>query len=276
MAEFPWARIYRHGVNRGGGILLTSQLVVTAAHCVAEVCVGDPEDAICVSMGHDTTPVPASLVERVATKDLALLKPSQPLGSSVRLPWASRCRRGDEWFAPSRPTLSDPQLDGSVSGTMNYECVAGGVLHALQLTTRSSLGNYEGYSGGPVFLEPEEANKVIGILIEQYPDRAELDRATNTLFAAAIEGVIEQFDTLSTSYLLRSLFEHAENRDSARLEPIPLDEPGPADLTVAERVASTVLGWSGAVDVVDPEIRSVHQALVSKWVTQHTDEAGDV
>jgi hypothetical protein len=272
MSEFPWVRIYHHGVNRGGGILLTSQLVVTAAHCVAGVCVGHPEDEVTASMGHGTVPVPARLVERVDAKDLALLKLSQPMGSSVRLPWASRCRRGDGWFAPSRPTRSDPELDGSVTGTMAYECVAGGVVEAVQLTTQAHLGNYEGYSGGPVFLSPEEANKVIGILIEQYPDRIDLDRASNTLFAAAIEGVIDQFDTLGTGYLLRSLFEHSVPEKPR--EPVSLDAAG--DRAAAERSAATVLGWHGSFDVVDPEVRSVHQALVSKWVTRHADEAGDL
>lgn len=278
MPDFPWVRIYCHGVNRGGGILLTSQLVVTAAHCVADVGVGHPEDAVTATMGHSTMPVPARLVERVDAKDLALLKLSQPLGSAVRLPWASRCRRGDDWFAPSRPTLSDPELDGSVTGTMTYECVAGGVVEAVQLTTQAHLGNYEGYSGGPVFLSPEQVNRVIGILIEQYPDRIDLGRASNTLFAAAIEGVIDQFDTLGTGYLLRSLFEHQASekpRDEARTS-AALTEVGQSDSAAGERSVTTVLGWHGGFDVVEPEVRSAHQALVSKWAARHADEAGDL
>lgn len=278
MAEFPWVRIAHRGVNRGGGIPLTSQLVVTAAHCVAGMEVGHGADELCVTIGHDLVPTSAQLVECVEAKDLALIRLTQPLGPSLRLPWASRCRRGDDWFAPSRPTMADPELDGSVTGTVRYECAAGGVINAVQLTTQAHLGNYDGYSGGPVFLTPEESNRVIGLLIEQYPDRINLDRATNTLFAAAIEGVIEQFDTLGTGYLLRSLFETPtpnETRTASRELP-PLTSVGMTAWVDAERSAETVLGWHGRFDVVDPEIRSVHQALVSKWVTRHGDGAGDV
>jgi hypothetical protein len=270
MAELPWVRIYCHGHNRGGGILLTSQLVVTAAHCVPGVSVGHPPEAVCAAVGHGSSTVPAQLVERLDAQDLALLRLSQPIGTSVRLPWASRSRRGDGWFAPSRPTMSDPELDGSVTGTMNYETVSGGVVQAVQLNTQAHLGNYEGYSGGPVFLSPEESNRIIGILIEQYPDRINLDRASNTLFAAAIEGVLEQFRTLGTAYLLRSLFESPAPSSARDPAPLTLAEAGSADWVAAERSAKVVLGWL-AVDVVDPEIRSVHQALVSKWVTRHGD-----
>jgi hypothetical protein len=265
MAELPWVRIYRDGVNRGGGIPLTSQFVVTAAHCVEGVEVGHSPEVLCAKIGHGADTIPARLVERADSRDLALIRLSQPMGSSVRLPWASRCRRGDGWFAPSRPTVSDPELDGSVTGTMDYKCASGDVLHAIQLTTHAILGNYEGYSGGPVFLSPEESNRVIGLLIEQYPDRIALDRASNTLFAAAIEGVLEQFTTLSTGYLLRSL-----------LEPSAPPRPARTNDNPTWNAAETVLGWHATFDVVDPEVRLVHQALVSKWVTQHAGEAGDV
>jgi hypothetical protein len=262
MAEFPWARIHRHGANRGGGIFLTSQLVVTAAHCLDGVRVGHEADAVCVSLGHGT-PIPAQLVERVDTNDLALLKLTQPIGLSARLPLVSPCRRGDEWFAPARPTTSDPELDGAVTATVPYTCVAGGLIQAVQLTTQTPLGHYEGYSGGPVFLSPEDANKVIGLLIEQYPDRIDPDRATNTLFAAAIQGVMEQFDSLRSAYLIRTLM--FENLVPAR-RPVP-------DVNWAD--AENVVGWHGLFDVVEPEVRSLHQALVSKWATRQGDETGE-
>lgn len=267
MTEFPWARIHRHGANRGGGIFLTSQLVVTAAHCLDGVRVGHEVDAVCVSLGHGT-PVPAQLVECVETNDLALLKLTQPIGLSARLPLVSPCRRGDVWFAPARPTMSDPELDGSVTATVPYTCAAGGLIQAVQLTTQAQLGHYEGYSGGPVFLSPEEANKVIGLLIEQYPDRIDPDRVTNTLFAAAIQGVMEQFDALRSAYLLRTLvFEN---------QPSPARRPAAGvNWADAERTADNVVAWHGPLDVVEPEVRSLHQALVSKWATLQGDEAGE-
>jgi hypothetical protein len=247
--------------------------MVTAAHCVDGLEIGHGPDILAVSLGHGA-PIPAKLVERADSWDLALIKLSRPMGNMVRFPWASRCSRGDGWFAPSRPTQSDPELDGHVTGQFTYECFAGDVIEAIQLTTQAGLGNYEGYSGGPVFLLPEDSNRVIGILIEQYPDRVDTDRAGGTLFAAAIEGVIEQFDRLSTAYLLRWLVEGSavKEHDASRGQKSAMPRTG----APAVRKARIVVEWTGDQGVIDPEVRAIHQALINKWVAQHGDEAGEI
>lgn len=272
MPDVPWVRIFCFGDNRGGGVLLTSQLVVTAAHCVRDVAVGHESGVVTASVGHGT-PIDAEVVEKADRWDLALVRLSSPSGSSTQLPWASECYRGDGWFAPSRPTQSDPELEGSVSNTLTYECVAGGQIQAIQLVTQSNLGLFEGYSGGPVFLTPEASKRVAGVLIEQHPDRVDNTRATNVLFAATIAGALDQFELLSTSYLLRYLLSTS---------PVPPGVDGAIDtepgdrvtspIGTAQRRATTTQEWLGEIDVLDPEIRSVHQALVSKWVIEHGDE----
>jgi hypothetical protein len=220
---------------------------------VRGVVVDDP-DAVEVA-AHGMRPVKATLVEQVATSDLALLKLSQPVGSA--LPLASRCCAGDGWFAPARPSLSDPQLVGQVATpTISHQCVAGGTIDAVQLTTQSDLGGYHGYSGGPVFLSPEACNKVIGILIEQYPDRIDARRATNTLFAAAITDAIDQFDSLTNAYLLRMLVDGKP----AAIVPRPKRRAKPS----AEHKA--ILDILDKYGIIDPEIRTVYQVLVSKLI----------
>lgn len=276
MPDVPWVRIFCHGDNRGGGVLLTSQLVVTAAHCVKDVAVGHDSGAVMVSVGHGT-PILAEVVDKADQWDLALVKLSVPVGSSIQLPWASDCYRGDGWFAPSRPTQADPELEGSVSNTLVYECVAGGQIQAIQLLTRADLGVYEGYSGGPVFLTPESSNRVAGVLIEQHPDRAGGDRATNVLFAATMAGAIDQFEKLSTSYLLRYLMSASPTPPAAASVAVTVAEDqvhahAVASGHPAQRRATVAQEWLGEFGVLDPEVRSVHQALVSKWVIEHGAE----
>lgn len=285
MNDLAWARVALDGVDRGGGVLLAPRQLLTAQHCVVGVEIGDDESRLEVSVA-DRAPVHATLEARAEAADLALLKLSHPLGSAVRLPVASRSRRGDKWFAPSRPSKADPELAGDVVGPLLYECQAGGCIDAVQLTTQSVLGDYAGYSGGPVFTTPEDRHSVIGVLIEQFPDHIDHERASNTLFAAAIEGAMDQFESLQTAYLLRMLRDHGETGDQVEAEKdeehrSALDQ---AALTVSggrpdERHVKTVLGWLGASGVIDPEVRGLHQALVNKWVLEHgekDDEREDI
>jgi hypothetical protein len=217
MSESSWVHIFHEGVRRGGGVLLTARLVITTAHCVRHVEVNDASSGLRISVA-DRESVDAKLVDLVEDCDLALLELSKPLGNTLKLPRVSRGTKGDVWFAPCRPSPSDPELDGKVNGSLLYECQAGGTIWAVQLTTDSNLGNYQGYSGGPVFLWPTGDRRLLGVLIEQHPDHIDPLRATNTLFAAAMEEALDQFPTLQNAYLLRCLVEPAEEELYRRTE----------------------------------------------------------
>lgn len=276
MSDLAWARVARDGVDRGGGVLLAPRQLLTASHCVQGVKIGDSETRLQVTVA-DRAPVHAVLQARAESADLALLKLSHSLGSAVRLPVASRGRRGDKWFAPSRPSKTDPELAGDVVGPILYDCQSGGRIDAVQLTTQSLLGDYAGYSGGPVFTTPEDRHNVIGVLIEQYPDRTDPDRFTNTLFAAAIDGAMDQFETLQTAYLLRMLRDHDHDHATAKRDEeyrAALDRlvKPIGDDTVEKRHVRTVLSWLDTAGAVDPEVRGLHQALVNKWVLEHSDK----
>lgn len=276
MTDLFWARVIVGGVDRGGGVALAPRLLVTAAHCVQGVEVGDAESAIEVAVA-GRPPVSAVLQERADRADLALLRLDEPLVSSVRLPHVSGCRRGDPWFAPARPRMTDPELDGHVSSVMLYDCQAGARIEAIQLTTSSVLGNYAGYSGGPVFLEPEDRNRVAGILIEQYPDQVDHARATNVLFAASAQEALDQFNSLSTRYLLRLAVAGNSAEPRARTEDRAPIGPAATAMTtdeVQQRHLQNLLSALIAAGELDPESLPIHLARFQNWLRLNGDDDG--
>jgi hypothetical protein len=86
-----------------------------------------------------------------------------------------------------------------------FTCEGGASIEALQLSVDQILGDYSGYSGGPVEGKPPaegHAPAVVGILLEQAPDRADEKRAGNVLYAATIAEAIARFDHLQVSHLI--------------------------------------------------------------------------
>lgn len=191
-----WVEIRQDERRLGAGFLVTRRLALTAAHCVRDLAEGVPLTIVC-----DGEEMPAQVDEVLPDADLALIRLlSRP--APVQPPRAGTCRRDEAWFGPYRPSPDDPHLSGSVAHeAVDFRCAGGGTVTALQLTTSAALGDYRGYSGGPV-----EAGSggcaVVGILLEQYPDRAGGGRSSNVLFAAALGQALCRFDAFDIAHLI--------------------------------------------------------------------------
>lgn len=187
----------------GAGVLLNRRFAVTALHCLKRL----PSGVRRIDVQVGSVRVPGRIEEVARAVDLALIRITVPLDDSgVSIPLAGLCRANDSWFAPYRPNNADPYLDGDVvAESIPYTCVPGGTLDAIQLECRQHLGDYSGYSGGPVERRFEEHAELVGILIEQYPDRQMPGRATNTLFAAPVREAVRRFESLHVAHLAAAL-----------------------------------------------------------------------
>jgi hypothetical protein len=199
-----WVEICQNGSKLGAGFVVTRHYVITALHCLRGFTPDDEDLELSFPTGEVT---PGRIYECAPDVDLALIDILKPQDKAPALPNADRARQGDAWFAPYRPHSDEPHLAGDVaSGAMAYRCVAGYEIEALQLNCSQAIGDYSGYSGGPV--ERREGNgdpSLIGVLVEQHLDRQDSDRASGVLFAATMAEAVRRFDCLGVSHLMRIL-----------------------------------------------------------------------
>jgi hypothetical protein len=196
-----WVGLEHAGQPLGTGFLVAHRRILTAAHCVRGLSPG--ADLLVVPSTGE--PVPAHLVELADPADLALVELLKDPDPPIPSPRTGLCRPRDGWFGPYRPGPSDPYLRGSiVHHEVDYRCVGGATVRALQLVTEVAIGDFHGYSGGPVEREVDEgaSRPVVGILLEQYPDRAEEGRYSNVLFAAALGEALRVFRSFDLDHLL--------------------------------------------------------------------------
>ncbi|MEV2194638.1 serine protease [Streptomyces phaeochromogenes] len=214
-----WVELFGCGQRLGGGFLLTRRYVVTALHCLRGLTSLDEHVDIVLA---DGSRLAGQVCRRDKDADLALIMISTAHDVLLPIPQAGVAHGGDDWHSPYRPAASEVHLRGQVdSGTAEYLCEGGAVIQALQLTAHQLLGDYAGYSGGPVVKGvPEEREPVIvGILLEQAPDRAEANRAANVLFAATIGEAMRRFDQFDVGHLMdvlhpsSSATQHTVNSD---------------------------------------------------------------
>ncbi|SHN36245.1 S1 family peptidase [Actinacidiphila paucisporea] len=192
------------GRRLGAGFLLTRRFVVTALHCLRGMA--DDEAELDVALA-DGTRVPGRVSRQDKEADLALVEISAGYGVAQPVPVAGVARGGERWRGPYRPAANDVELTGWVAGgAVPYDCEGGGRIEALQLTADQHLGDYSGYSGGPVEgVTDRQDPAVVGILLEQSPDRADPTRSANVLFAATIREVMRRFDHFDVGHLVAVL-----------------------------------------------------------------------
>ncbi|MEV1080053.1 serine protease [Streptomyces sp. NPDC050211] len=281
----------------GAGFLLAPCYVLTAHHCLTDMAPGD--DRLSVSFGDGRT-VDGRVCQRVAEADLALVEVLEPDRVPPTVPFPDLPRPGDQWHGPHRPSHTDPYLNGRVDqASVPYDCEGGGRIEAIQLLAEQVLGNYAGYSGGPVErATPEEELAVLGILVEQYPDRAHPGRNANVLFAATIREALTRFAHFRTAHLLRVLEAREDTVDgqdpvvtkaghsiavmSASAAPVPSPGSAPAPsatltdraqnpvdtaLATGQTLLAAIKEWS-AQDLIDPSQVCDLQVHVAKSVIE--------
>jgi hypothetical protein len=260
-----WVEISQQGKRLGAGFILNRNYILSASHCLSGIESDDEPLELSFATGEKT---PGQVCERAMGADLVLIDILKPRDSTHRLPNADRAGRGDPWFAPYRPSTSDPHLSGDVlSGPIAYRCEAGDEIEALQLGCSQTLGDYAGYSGGPVERAVTGSEPVLlGILLEQYPDRQATGRFSDVLFAATIAEALRSFNSLDVGRLLKVLYSADRT-----LEPIA----GTASLPLEPRIAkagsllSALHEW-GTGGVLDPMTVSMLKLQVAQRLVDGT------
>jgi hypothetical protein len=231
-----WFEFFQGDKRLGVGFFLTRCYALTPLHCLPGITINDFVD-ICFASGEK---VQGRVHRHSREADLALIDIPPVDNTAVILPNFGRADEGGSWRNPYRPSADHIFLTGKVTEfAIEYRCVGGGEIEAIQLECDQPVGNYAGYSGSPVELkQPGGDKRVIGILLEQYPDQyqdyKEFQRASNVLFAATLAEAYRRFDCFDTGYLisvLRPLLSDQSTGSAvyARRKDGPDGVPGTAD-----------------------------------------------
>ncbi len=251
----------------GAAFLIHRHWAVTANHCVKKV--DDPEEIDLVSID-DAFSIRGRVEERDLPHDLAII---EVIGSTAgrTIPSFGSANEDACWRSPYRPSQKDALLKGVVENPeVSFLCVGGENVRAMQLSTTARFTDFSGYSGSPIETyekyEPEPKNmSVIGVLIEQHPDRGDPKNASNILWAATIGEIVRYFGPIFDRSFDALLATSGEK------------QAADSNASIATRTEEVVRGISEVYSTLDrlsqdsnlpPQALSVARAMIPKVMVE--------